>query len=134
MRLNGWVIGAALFAVSGCGGGGSSGPSEELRNTPPPPGGIAVLANQFSPVTKTVDAGTTVEWGWSTCSGGGGDGYGGGSSQTCIAHNVTFADGAASPTQQTGTYARTFNSPATYDYRCTLHPTTMNGSIIVVAP
>lgn len=129
MRLNGWFAGLAVFTLSGCGGGGgSSGPPLPSGNTPPPAGGVTVLNDRFSPVTKTVAPGATVEWGWNTCTGEGG--YGGG--ETCVGHNVTFDDGPASPTQQTGNYTRTFGAvAATYNYHCTVHPTFMTGTVIV---
>lgn len=126
MRLTGWLAAVAGFALVGCGGGGSSGPRSS-GNTPPPPEGITVFNDNFSPSTKTVAAGSTVQWGWNTCTGGGG--YGGG--EDCVAHNVTFDDGPASATQEIGNYFRTFAAANTYNYHCTVHPTFMTGSIIV---
>ena len=55
-----------------------------------------------------------------------------------MAHDATsgtdpVADGAwASPTLQPGeSWSRTFNSPGTYNYFCSLHPYLMPGTIIV---
>lgn len=128
MRLASSLIGSVLFAISGC-GGGSSGPGSPSGNTPPPAGGITVVNNAFSPSSKTVTPGTTVQWGWSTCSGDGGYGSG----QTCVAHNVTWTDGTAgSPTQETGNYSRSFAAAGTYNYHCTVHQVEgMTGSITV---
>ncbi len=68
-----------------------------------------------------------MQWGWNTCTGSGG--YGGG--ETCVAHNVTFDDGPASPTQEVGSFSRTFATAATYNYHCTVHPTFMTGTVRV---
>jgi plastocyanin len=128
MRLKALLVGCTVFAVVGC-GGGSSGPRTPGRNTPPPPGGITVVNNAFSPSAKTVTVGTTLQWGWSTCSGGGG--YGGG--ETCVAHNVTWVDGSpGSATQETGSYSRTFGAAGSYNYHCTVHQLEgMTGSVTV---
>ncbi len=128
MRQTGLLVGLTVFAVLGCGGGGeSSGPDLPSGNTPPPVGGITVFNDRFSPVTKIVAPSTTVDWGWNTCTGDGG--YGGG--ETCVGHNVTFDDGVASPTQETGRFSRTFTATGIYPYHCTIHPGFMQGSIRV---
>ncbi len=129
MRLKGWFAGLVVFTLIGCGGGGgSSGPPLPSGNTPPPVGGITVSNNTFSPSTKTVPPGTTVQWGWNTCTGQGG--YGGG--EICVAHNVTFDDGPASPLQETGNYSRPFAVAGLYNYHCTVHRLQgMTGSVTV---
>lgn len=66
-----------------------------------------------------------VQWAWNSCKGGGA--Y---EEETCVAHNVTFADGQASPTQDKGTFSRTFPAGGVYTYRCTLHAA-QTGSITV---
>lgn len=127
MRLIGSLVAPAIFAVLGC-GGGSSAPSPPSGNTPPPSGGITVANNAFSPSTRTIQPGTTVQWGWSTCSGGGG--YGGG--ETCVAHSVTWDDGSGSPLQETGNYSRSFSVAGTYNYHCSVHQLEgMTGTITV---
>lgn len=60
-------------------------------------------------------AGTVVTWTW-----GGG-----------VRHNVTFDDGAASATQLTGTYTRTFSSVGAFKYHCTIHGSAMSGVITI---
>lgn len=48
-----------------------------------------------------------------------------------LTHNVTFADGTASPDlARTQTYTRQFTARGTFGYRCTLH-TGMTGSVVV---
>lgn len=128
MRLMGSLVGSIAFAVVGC-GGGSSGPSPPSGNTPPPAGGITVANNAFSPPSKAVGVGETVQWGWSTCSGGGG--YGGG--ETCVLHSVTWDDGSpGSSLQETGNYSRNFSVAGTYNYHCSVHRLEgMTGSITV---
>jgi plastocyanin len=118
----------ALISAAACGGSYSSAPPQQQQppgNTPPPSGGISVTNNAFSPATKTVTAGSTVQWAWNTCTG---DPYGG--SETCVSHNVTFDDGSASsPTQDKGTFSRSFSTAGTFPYHCTIH--LMTGSITV---
>lgn len=84
---------------------------------PPPSATIEVGDMFFSPDETFVRVGATVEWTW-----------------TGVApHNVTFADGPASPTQTDGTYTRTFDAVGEYGYVCTIHPDEMQGSVDVLA-
>jgi plastocyanin len=95
-------------------------------NTPPPIGGISVTNNMFSPGTKTVAVGASVQWAWNTCTG---DAYNG---QTCVQHSVTFDDGSASSAlQDQGTFNKTFNTAGTFTYHCSVHGAAMTGSITV---
>lgn len=84
------------------------------------------MNNSFSPAAKTITAGTTVTWAWNSCSGGGN--Y---TPETCVAHGVNFDDGTNSPTQEQGSYSRTFSSAGTYPYHCPVHGAAMAGSITV---
>ena len=125
------LVALAVVGLAACGGGGGGGGSQVTSppppsgNTPPPSNGITVSNNNYSPGTKTVAVGTTVQWAWNTCTG---DVYAG---TTCTSHSVTFDDGVTSPTQDQGTYARTFNAAGTYNYHCAIHGTAMAGSITV---
>jgi plastocyanin len=80
------------------------------------PNEVRVGNNFFNPGTRTVGAGTEVTFTWNS-----------GSSS----HNVTFDDGPASPSQTSGTYARTFANPGNYPYHCTIHGSGMSGTISV---
>jgi plastocyanin len=40
----------------------------------------------------------------------------------------------SSKTQERVTYTVTFNAPGTYDFECTIHPQTMQGTVIVSRP
>jgi plastocyanin len=119
----------AVVGLSACGGGGGGGSQvtspPPSGNTPPPSNGITVSNNSYSPGAKTVAAGATVQWAWNTCTG---DAYSG---QTCVSHSVTFDDGATSPTQDQGTYQRTFATAGVYTYHCAVHGAAMAGSITV---
>ena len=121
------VVVLAVASLCGCGGGGygATAPTNQGVNTPPPAGGISVINNSFSPATKTVAVGATVQWAWNSCTG---DSYSG---LTCTSHSVTFDDGTTSPTQDQGTFNRTFNAAGTYNYHCLVHGTAMSGSITV---
>jgi plastocyanin len=44
---------------------------------------------------------------------------------------VTFDDGLSSPTQDQGSYSRTFSAAGTYNYHCAVHGAAMAGSITV---
>ena len=117
----------ALISAAACGGGGGETTAPPPGgNTNIPAGGIAVTNNSFSPAAKTVTVGTTVTWAWSTCSGG--DIYG---PETCVAHSVNFDDGTKSPTQEKGSYSRTFDTAGSYPYRCAVHGAAMSGSVTV---
>jgi len=116
---------ASLCACGGSGGSSSTAPVNQGVNTPPPTDGISVTNNAFSPGNKTVAVGATVRWAWNSCTG---DAYNG---QTCVSHSVTFDDGSGSPTQDQGTFSKTFNAAGTYDYHCSIHGTAMSGTITV---
>jgi plastocyanin len=121
-------IALALISAAACGGaGGSTAPSNQSTgNTAPAVGGISVSNNTFSPSAKSVAVGTDVKWAWNSCSG---DSYSG--AQTCVGHSVTFDDGSTSPTQDQGTYNRTFTVAGTYNYHCSVHGAAMAGTITV---
>jgi LPXTG-motif cell wall-anchored protein len=76
--------------------------------------------NKFVPASLTVSVGDTVQFNWT-------GGF----------HDVTFSDGEKSgaPTADTGAlYSRTFNSPGTYNYVCTVHEALgMKGTITASA-
>ncbi|MDP9204013.1 MAG: plastocyanin/azurin family copper-binding protein [Gemmatimonadota bacterium] len=123
---NAWIA-LSLISAIGCGGsGGSTAPNNQSSgNTTAPAGGISVTNNAFSPATKTVAPGTDVKWAWNSCTG---DSYSG---QTCVNHSVTFDDGVTSPTQDQGTFNRTFTVAGTYNYHCSVHGAAMAGTITV---
>ena len=127
MRTRIVCLALALIAVSACGGGGgSTAPTNQPGgNTTPPVGGISVTNNSFSPSAKTVAAGTAVQWAWNSCNG---DTYSG---QTCVDHGVNFDDGISSPTQDQGSYTRTFSAAGVYNYHCAVHGAAMAGTITV---
>lgn len=120
---------ASLYACGGGGGSTSPPPNNNppLGNTPPPAGGISVTNDAYSPASKTVAVGTMVQWSWNTCTN---DPYNYGGS-TCAPHSVTFDDGTtSSPTQDQGSFSKTFTAPGTYTYHCAVHAT-MTGTITV---
>jgi plastocyanin len=127
--MKGVFVMLAVVSLCGCGGGGggtTTAPPNNGVNTPPPADGISVTNNMFSPGTKTVAVGASVQWAWNTCTG---DAYNG---QTCVSHSVTFDDGSASSAlQDQGTFNRTFNTAGTFTYHCSVHGAAMTGSITV---
>lgn len=127
-------VGLALVLISatacGGGGGGSTNPPPPSGNTPPPVGGISVQNNSFSPSSRTVTPGSSVTWSWNSCTSSG-DPYGGGGGEVCVDHGVNFDDGISSPTQDKGTYVRTFAVAGVYNYHCAVHGTGMAGVVTV---
>jgi plastocyanin len=116
---------ASLAACGGGAGGGSSVTSPPSNNPPTSSNSVTVSNNSYSPANRSVAVGSTVQWSWNSCTG---DVYSG---QTCTSHSVTFDDGLSSPTQDQGTYSRTFNAAGTFNYHCTIHGAAMAGTITV---
>ena len=136
MRLATRVTALLLIAAAGCGGSStapsSGGNNGGNNNNPPPPNNpgstsssITVSNNYFDPSSTSVPVGTKVTWTWDACSG---DGYGG---QTCTSHSIVFDDGATAPSQQQGTWSRTFATAGTYKYHCSVHGSAMSGTVVV---
>lgn len=114
-----FCLSVAIVSLVACGGYSSSAPTTS-GNTPAPTGGVSVTNSGFSPVSMTVTMGTTVRWFWNSCTG---DPYLG--TEVCTPHSVTFDDGSASsppPSQDRGTFSRTFSVAGTYRYHCNEHP------------
>ncbi len=101
------VLVLTFVLTASCGSDNPTGPvaADEVR----------VQNNSFSPANRTVTAGTTVTFRWSA---------------GANTHNVTFADGPASPSQSGGTFTRTFAAAGVFNYQCTLH-SGMTGTITV---
>ena len=105
-------------------GGGSTPPPPVTPppTTPPPPrtssppGDISMFDNGYTPSTKGITAGTTLVW----------------SNTGALPHTVTDKDGAFDSgfVMAGQTYRRTFNTPGSYSYFCTIHPG-MTGTINV---
>jgi glucose/arabinose dehydrogenase len=72
----------------------------------------------YSPDTANINQGDTIQWVWDS-----------------PAHSVTapnqFDSGVHNPPF---TFSRTFNTPGTTDYFCTVHGAGMSGSVVVAAP
>lgn len=118
MRSVALLAGLSLVAA-GCGGGGSDTTTGPPNPTPPAANTVTVNSNFFSPADVSVTNGTTVTWQWASSG---------------VDHNVTFDDGDHSPTQSSGTFARTFSTPGTYSYHCTIHVALgMRGTVTVSA-
>ena len=99
------VLAAALGALaSGCGGDDDS-----------PPDSVAVRDFEFAPVDFEAKAGDPVRW----------------ENEGEQIHNVKgkgFFSRAMNPGD---TYTFAFEKSGTYEYTCTLHPTQMNGTVVV---
>lgn len=111
--LIGLLVGAAACGDYGTGPEDGDDGAEPVRTT-----SVTVGNNFFDPEDIVVSASATVTWTWS-----------GGES-----HNVTFTSGEieSSATRSSGAHQATMPATAgTYAYRCTLHPSQMQGSVVV---
>lgn len=78
---------------------------------------VEIKGFAYQPATLTVKAGTTVTW----------------TNKDSVGHSATSDDGK---TFDTGVFAQnetakvTFNTPGTYNYHCTVHPS-IKGTIVV---
>jgi plastocyanin len=104
------LLAAVLLAA--CAGGGGGG--EAAAATPVKTGEVVAKDNRFDPVAVEVPAGATVTWSFQDGS---------------VPHNVK-GDGFESETVSSGTFRHRFDTPGTYDYRCTLHAG-MDGRVVV---
>lgn len=87
---------------------------------PEPTANVAMVDNAFQPQTVTVQAGTTVIWT-----------NNGTLPHTSTSDNAIWDSGLKPPGQN---YSRTFDTPGTFAYHCTLHQTLgMVGTVIVQA-
>ncbi|MGH2913314.1 MAG: cupredoxin domain-containing protein [Solirubrobacteraceae bacterium] len=92
-------------------------------NAPVQSGLVKIKYHEISiePDTLRVKVGSTIEW----------------SNEDPVDHNVTSASGpqkfASKNFGEGGTFKITVTKPGLIDYRCTLHPATMNGAIEVVS-
>jgi plastocyanin len=78
---------------------------------------VSIVNFAFDPAMTTVKAGGTVVW----------------TNNDVVAHTVTFTDAANSPILNRGDkFSRTFTSPGTYSYICSIHPF-MHGTVVVTA-
>ncbi len=113
-----WIAISLFLGITGCGGdSGMNGGGDPVATTSVTVGNGS--NNVFTPPDILVSTGATVTWTW------GGN----------VGHNVTFASSAVSApsdTQTTGTFQVTMPTAAgEYTYRCTIHPTQMNGTVTV---
>jgi plastocyanin len=80
--------------------------------------GVTASGVQFSPTTVTITQGDSVSW---TNAGG--------------LHDVTFDDGSfqqpSAPSGSAWTVTRTFDTPGTFQYHCSVHGTGMSGTVVV---
>jgi len=112
MRIGTLLIALLAVAALGC----SDGPTD---NDDTPIGDIIVRNNFFDPGNFVATAGDEVVWAWSA---------------SAATHNITFEDDApGSPSQSSGTFARTFTATGEYPYLCTIHGAAMSGTVSVVA-
>lgn len=105
------VAALAMLLLAGCGGSTSASEPVETNQVNLPP------SYKFEPKVIQVTAGTTVTW----------------TNNDHFTHSVEF-DGQPDRKLEPGDSVRiTFDTSGEYDYKCTLHPHDMSGTVIVVA-
>ncbi|HHC09150.1 MAG TPA: hypothetical protein ENK55_10610 [Actinobacteria bacterium] len=118
------ILVAAVLTLAACSGGSeptttAGSPTSEATSTPSAGEGTTISIEDFAfhPADLTVPVGTTIEW--RNDEGG-------------VAHTATSDEGTwDSGTLQPGdTYALTLDTPGTFTYFCSIHPS-MTGSITV---
>ena len=105
---------ASLIAAAACGSDSTTAPS--APSTPVVSNAVSVSDDRFSSPNIQVAPGTTVTWTWAS---------------NASQHNVSFSDGTTSGNRgANATFTRTFATPGTFSYNCTLH-SGMNGTVTV---
>jgi plastocyanin len=117
---------AAALLVGACGGGdsgggGDAGDNGSATTTEAPSGGpvaatILLQPATFKPEDVKIKVGETVRWKW-----GGG-----------VQHDVE-GDGFESKLMAKGQFDHTFDTAGVFPFKCTVHPTTMKGTVTVEA-
>jgi plastocyanin len=109
------IVLSATYALSACGGGTRA---ASVRTAT----AVVTLKNiAFHPAVVRIKAGQSVTWRWE-------DG------DIDTEHNVTSigrARFASSQTKMEGTYTVTFTHKGTYRFECTIHPQSMQGTVVV---
>jgi plastocyanin len=105
------VAALALLLLANCGDSTSASEPVETNQVDLPP------SYKFEPKVIQVTAGTTVTW----------------TNNDHFTHSVEL-DGESDHQMKPGESVEiTFDTPGEYDYKCTLHPHDMSGTVIVVA-
>jgi plastocyanin len=117
-----WTLGASAGAnfVEASSSGIAGSPVEftatGVEDTPPPTqANVSVQDNTFVPASSTIAEGGQVTWTWAGA----------------VDHNVTFATGPNSGDQTSGTFSRTFSTAGSFPYQCTIHGSSMSGTVTV---
>ena len=123
MRVTGQLMGAFLVAAA-C-SGSSTAPPVNPYGSGPAANQVFMQGVAFTPVTRSVTAGTSVQW----------------ANQDGVTHTVTSSSVPAGATAISsgnvaggGTFSVTLSTPGSYLYFCTIHGTAttgMRGTIIV---
>ena len=113
------MVMSLLLAVAGCGGDSPTDDGDGAGGgTPIATTSVTVGDFFFNPESIVVSPGATVTWTWAGT----------------VGHNVTFASSAitSSGTQISGTHQAAMpTATGAYSYQCTIHPSSMNGSVTV---
>ena len=116
-----WTLGPAAGAnsVDATASGATGSPATFAATgvvAPPQQAAVSVGDFFFDPTSQRVAVGGTVTWTW----------------VGNVIHNVTFPTGTDnSETQIAGMFDRDFPEAGSFAYQCTIHPSLMNGTVVV---
>jgi plastocyanin len=127
-RLAASAIGLAVAAVSLTGGAAATAKAPATMGAKPKPTIVSVVDDYFGPDTATIKKGGSIKWVWA--------------STNVEPHDVHLKKGPKG-LKKPGTYStkttavtnaefkKTFETPGTYNFICTIHPTTMKLTVTV---
>jgi plastocyanin len=109
---------AALLALVATGCAGSSNLTPKASAPKSPAGFVDTIKNiAYNPAQITIKAGQTVTWNFDDAP---------------TPHTVTATDHSFdSGIKTTGQFSHRFDTPGTYSFMCTVHPTEMTGTVVV---
>jgi plastocyanin len=109
-RLGLGILAVAMVVLAGCSGEAAATSSPVATTSVDLP-----KSYRFEPPTISVDTGATVTW----------------TNHDDFTHNVTFEGEPGLVMKPGESVTRTFSSPGTFAYVCSLHPRDMQGSVSV---
>lgn len=110
------VMAGVVVVIGACGGDPTS-DDPTPAGRPSAPGTVVLRDIEFKPGKISVKVGDTVTWRFED----------GGIPHDVVADDKSFK----SEVKDSGNFRHTFDKPGTYDYKCTLHPVQMTGTITV---
>ena len=121
---------AVVLAVAGAAAAESPGPGSSAAPAASGGAAISIIGTTFQPADVTIHVGDTVTW---TVTQTVGAAHSVTSGNPSDANPGTVFDSGVSLRNNGNTYSHTFATAGTFPFFCTVHPTTMRGTVIVQA-